>query len=109
MRRLPAVGCRENNRGKYGLTAAQPDSASMKIAPENWRGQYWLPRARRSRSAWRRRRETHSRIPYPNAKPTIRAIAISGIDQLENWNVTIESHLTYMNLTVSARGQKQKP
>src|SRR6266513_134667 len=27
--------------------------------------------------AWRRRRETHSRTPYPSAKPTIRAIAIS--------------------------------
>src|SRR5262249_21495143 len=52
----------------------QPDSRTQrqKIAPENWRGQYWLPRARRSRSAWRRRRETHSRIPYPSAKPTIR-------------------------------------
>src|SRR5262245_15377619 len=36
-----------------------PDSASKKKAPENWRDQ-WLPTARRSRSAWRRWRETHS-------------------------------------------------
>src|SRR5262249_34889163 len=55
-------------------------------------------RLRRCRSAWRRQRETHSRTPYPAAKPTIRAITIS-IGQLENWSVTIRGQLTYMNLT----------
>jgi len=34
-------------------------------------------RGRRSLSAWRRRRETHSRTPYPSPNPTIRAITIS--------------------------------
>ena len=32
------------------------------------------PRLRRCRSAWRRRREIHSRTPYPPAKPMIKAI-----------------------------------
>ena len=34
---------------------------------------------RRCLSNRRLRRESHSRTPYPSAKPTIRAIAISGI------------------------------
>src|SRR5262249_51783908 len=34
---------------------------------------------RRRLSGWRRRRETHSRTPYPSAKPKIRATAISSI------------------------------
>jgi hypothetical protein len=38
---------------------------------------------RRCLSAWRRRRDTHSRTPYPTPKPTIRAIAISGIGTAE--------------------------
>src|SRR5262249_1851617 len=38
-----------------------------------------LTEERRCLFAWRRRREIHSRKPYPSAKPTIRAIAISSI------------------------------
>jgi hypothetical protein len=35
--------------------------------------------------AWCRRRETHSETPYPSAKPTIRAIAISSIGGRANF------------------------
>src|SRR5215472_19290155 len=70
---------------------------------------------RRCLSNRRLRRESHSRTPYPSAKPTIRAIGASinwhqrlvlaggrfrpspaPIRELE---VTIKSHETYMNLT----------
>ena len=34
---------------------------------------------RRRRSAWRRRREIHSRTPYPSANPMVRAIVRSSI------------------------------
>src|SRR5215813_10846665 len=37
------------------------------------------PRPCRRRSAWRRRREIHSRTPYPSANPTVRAIVRSSI------------------------------
>src|SRR5262249_27144034 len=36
-------------------------------------------RPRRRRSAWRRRREIHSRTPYPSANPTVSAVMRSSI------------------------------
>src|SRR5262249_58534414 len=73
-------------------------------------------RARRCLSAWRRRRETHSRTPYPSPNPTIRTIAIPALGvaptsqaaaltpRALRWNrpasrETIKSHLAYVNLT----------
>jgi transposase len=50
-------------------------------------------------SACRLRRETHSRTPYPSAKPTIRAIAISKlVSPIRELEVTIKSRLTYGGL-----------
>jgi hypothetical protein len=50
-----------------------------------------------SRLRW----ESHSRTPYPSAKPTIRTIAVSSIvsPPIRELEVTIKSHQTYMNLT----------
>ena len=71
-------------------------------------------RARRCLSAWRRRRETHSRTPYPSPNPTIIAISALGVAPTSQvaaltpralrWNrpasrETIKSHLAYVNLT----------
>ena len=83
------------------------------------------PRARRCLSAWCRRRETHSRTPYPSAKPTIRMIAISSIGSRANiagsythtrelrWNrtdpplrQTIKRQLTYVNLTGASSNKR---
>jgi hypothetical protein len=61
----------------------------------------YVPKAsRRCLSAWRLRRESHSRTPYPSAKPTIRTIAVSSIESppIRELEVTIKSHQTYMNL-----------
>jgi hypothetical protein len=57
--------------------------------------------SRRCLSAWRLRRESHSRTPYPSAKPIISTIAVSGIGSppIRELEVMIKSHQTYTNLT----------
>lgn len=60
--------------------------SSMGTAYHSWRGPRTRgrqlstaphSRPRRCLSAWRRLRETHSRMPYPSANPMIRVITIS--------------------------------
>jgi hypothetical protein len=63
----------------------------------------YAPKAacRRRLSAWRLRRESHSRTPYPSAKPTISMIAVSSIESppIREPEVTIKSHQPYTTLT----------
>src|SRR5262249_35690525 len=53
----------------------------------------------RRRSAWRRRREIHSRTPYPSANPTVRAIVRSSIrvGTTTALEIIIESYLPLVN------------
>src|SRR5262245_1477875 len=64
-RRLPGCAC--GLAGRRGATSRRRHSLPS----------YRQLKGRRCLSACRLRRETHSRTPYPSAKPTIRAIAIS--------------------------------
>jgi hypothetical protein len=68
--------------GQSAKILARWNSATkVKIIPATIANALWVMGSdqpcRRCLSASRRRRETHSRKPYPAAKPTIRAIAIS--------------------------------
>src|SRR5262249_15598364 len=65
----------------------------------------YVPKAacRRCLSASRLRRESHSRTPYPSAKPAIRVIAVSSIESppIREPEAMIKGHQTYMNLTAA--------
>jgi hypothetical protein len=59
-----------------GLGTTGCDGVQRFIMPRSY------PKAacRRCLSAWRLRRESHSRTPYPRPNPTIRTIAVSSIE-----------------------------
>src|SRR5262249_60313873 len=76
--RAAALVFGEQDRGGGGGVLASEMPSAPPAGKNGW-GQY-PPRARRGRSACRRRWESHSRTPYPTAKPKITAMAISSID-----------------------------
>src|SRR5262249_30396197 len=81
-----------------GLLAPPPERETLPQRPcPRAQRQKPPPRPCRRRSAWRRRREIHSRTPYPSANPVVRAMVRSSIrvGTTNALETIIESYLPY--------------